>query len=1087
MSNHDHLLLQHAREGDSSAVQSLLQSHQHALYRVSYSILLDPALARQAVQDALLSAIYTPGKQPTNQLFDLWLKSLTVRASHNLANKRSRKQPPLGASPTPEPPGETPPAIWKAYLELNSDYQIPLALRYFHGYSVEQIAFLIRAGQNTARARLGTARDRLMKALQQVETGDSASSESAAASSIGHDQARFLLQSAMDEHLSAQEWVPLQSHLDHCETCRSYQKKLQGLERELQHVLRARLETSGEMIRLDPEKLLARQRAGIRWRNLLRSAGKALGSLASLAVGLALIYTLLIPGPTPSLPGTLTAEAAQAALVTPTVPLTPTPPLAEPFRTPVVFQSTRDGNAEIYLLDPDGQAINLTHSPAADTDPMWSPDGEWIAFLSDRSGKSEIYLLHVSGARLVQITDQPDVTWKGPVSWSSDGERLAVAGAWAQDEGQTWIYLIQLKSANEVIRLSFTRGASQPRWAPADSQLAYQMESNSGAQIYARRVDRSEVLTINDPQPADTQVFQTPAGGFDWAPDHQGIAFIANGPYQLSRRDQTLATLTNTASQLQTRPLLTTAGVGGNATLAWQAPQGGQILSTSWSPQNLLAFLQSGAQECQEGKGWPLLIATFTQANASTNQSESPDPIVIPGLCAGANLTDFAWSPDGRWLVLAAFHSAGGEDSASALFALDVIKTQADLARAPLSPLPMVRLTPSDGQDSAPQARPHAAQLGIAPTPVQTTPRSEPLSPASLNGAKGKIIFSASEDGNEEVFAVAPNGSGRTNLTQNPANDRFLAAQPGAPGWIAFSSDRGGAFGGPSEIFIMGAKGNTPVQVTNMPTDPHPYVALSYQSFSWSPDGARLAAEVINQNGKYLLLMPSQPSLQDGQVNRYFQLQGDLYTRPLWVENGRKIMMASSGGYAMGLVTVDLVAAPLDAIQAPRINWPEADWGRINDMIEVPQTGQLVFLATRQLSGLQEATVGLFAGDRLGQEIRLLAILQVPNQQYQVLNAEVDWLADTRQFLIHVAAPVDQKIKSTFTLVNPDSGNKTSLWQTEDYAFHQVISPDGQWLLYNTETGLWALNIRATLSGQNGPAQIVKDFVSGPIDWIPSP
>ena len=1080
MSNHDHLLLQRTREGDISAVQNLLQNHQRSLYRLSYSILLDGSLATQAVQDALLAAIYTPGKQPANQLFDLWLKSLAVRAAHHLARRRSQPRPgsarPAETAPA-DPPGS---AAWAAYLQLDIDHQIPLALRYFHGYTIEQIALLMRVGQNTARTRLGTARDRLMKTLQLAESQTPTETD-ATNSVIRHDQTRFLLQSAMDAHLSSQEWVPLQSHLDQCEACRAYQRKLQGLEKDLQHILRAHLETPGEMPALDPEKLLARQRAGLRSRNLLRSTGKFLGTIAAFVVGMFMVYALFIPGPAANLTETLTVESAQARQTTPTTVSSPTPPIVEPFRTPVVFQSTRDGNAEIYLLDPDGQSTNLTDNPAADTDPMWSPDGEWIAFVSDRSGKSEIYLLHVSGTRLVQITDQPEVTWQGPVSWSRDGERLAITGAWAQDDGRTWIYLISLKNANEVVRLSFTRDAYQPRWAPDGSQLAYLMETNGRAQIHTRRVDRGETFIVNDPTPDDNQVFQVPAGGFDWSPDQKGIAFITDGPYRLSRVDQSITALPGTASQLQTRPLLSSAIIGGSAVTAWQAPEGSQVTSVSWSPQNLLAFMWSGSEGCEKDGEWQLaLISNSNRAGTTSQSGQTNKPLVVPGVCAASGLAEAAWSADGRWLLLAA---TSRQDSASALFALDVIKTQVDLARTPLAPLPLLRLTPADGQDSSPQVRPQAAQLGIAPTPVQATPLVSALPPASLNSARGKIIFSALAEGNYEIFSVLPGGSAPVNLTQNPANDYFLAVQKDDPGRIAFSSDRGEAFGGPVEIFVMEPGSPGLAQITNVPTDPRPYVTLSYKSFSWSPDGAHLAAEILNQNGKYLALMPAQPNLQNDQVNQYFQLQGDLYTQPLWTEDGQKIIMASSGGYAMGLITIDPSADLLQAVEALRIDWPESNWGRINDMIEIPGRDQFVFLATRQMSGSQEATVGVFVGDRRGEEIQRLTTLSVPNQQYQVVKAEAAWSAEGQQILVHIAAPVDQKIKSTFTLIDL-SGEQLPLWQTEDYAFHQVVSPDGRWLLYNTETGLWALNIKETLAMKSGPAQVTGAFVSN-FAWKP--
>jgi Tol biopolymer transport system component len=65
----------------------------------------------------------------------------------------------------------------------------------------------------------------------------------------------------------------------------------------------------------------------------------------------------------------------------------------------IAFSSDRDGNTEIYLMDPDGSnAVRLTDHPASDIEPDWSPDGKQIVFSSNRDGNFEIYILDVEEA-----------------------------------------------------------------------------------------------------------------------------------------------------------------------------------------------------------------------------------------------------------------------------------------------------------------------------------------------------------------------------------------------------------------------------------------------------------------------------------------------------------------------------------------------------------------------------------------------------------------------------------------------------------------------------------------------------------------
>ena len=90
------------------------------------------------------------------------------------------------------------------------------------------------------------------------------------------------------------------------------------------------------------------------------------------------------------------------------------------------FSSYRDENAEIYVMDADGNnPQRLTDSPADDWFPSWSPDGERIVFSSERDGNFEIYLMDADGENPRRLTNHPDRDfWP---SWSPDGKRIAFA------------------------------------------------------------------------------------------------------------------------------------------------------------------------------------------------------------------------------------------------------------------------------------------------------------------------------------------------------------------------------------------------------------------------------------------------------------------------------------------------------------------------------------------------------------------------------------------------------------------------------------------------------------------------------------
>jgi Tol biopolymer transport system component len=65
----------------------------------------------------------------------------------------------------------------------------------------------------------------------------------------------------------------------------------------------------------------------------------------------------------------------------------------------IAFSSNRDGNTELYLMDPDGSnVVRLTENPFTDREPDWSPDGRQIVFSSNRDGNFDVYVLNVDEA-----------------------------------------------------------------------------------------------------------------------------------------------------------------------------------------------------------------------------------------------------------------------------------------------------------------------------------------------------------------------------------------------------------------------------------------------------------------------------------------------------------------------------------------------------------------------------------------------------------------------------------------------------------------------------------------------------------------
>jgi Tol biopolymer transport system component len=407
-------------------------------------------------------------------------------------------------------------------------------------------------------------------------------------------------------------------------------------------------------------------------------------------------------------------------------------PTWSPDGTQIAFQSNRDGNNQIYVMNADGTNLTrLTSDSAADAQPAWSaasgsppnqppvatftsscsgltctftstssdPDGSIVAYswtfgdsgTSTVANPSHAYGSAGTYAVTLTVTDNQRAT--DSVSDSVTVSVPSVAGKIAftsNRDGNNEIYVMNADGTG-VTRLTNNPAADgQPAWSPDGSRVVFTSNRDGNNELYVMNADGTGVTRLTDNPALDV----TPA----WSPDGSRIVFVSerdgNDEIYVMNADASAVTRLTSNPTWDGEPAWSPDG----SRLAFVSNRGGTL--------DVYVMNADGTGVAQLTTGW------------------SADP---------------AWSPDGGRIAF-----KGYTDGSHEIYVMNADGTG------------VTRLTNVAGTDETPVWSPDGS----------------------------RIAFGSERDGDLEIYVMNADGTGVTQLTSNTFADAqpawFGAAVPGA-------------------------------------------------------------------------------------------------------------------------------------------------------------------------------------------------------------------------------------------------------------------------------------------------------------------
>lgn len=174
--------LKNLQSGDLQAVETLVNEHYPALYNFLLRLGCPASEAEDILQETFIKVIRGLKRYQHNGQFRAWLFKICHNSYHDFCKKASQRREfphdPYTLEPHPNPSPETltlemehTRQVQQTLQRLPSRQRLVIVLRYYHEFSLREIAQVVGCPVGTVKSRLNNALKTLRKIIEEEDAG----------------------------------------------------------------------------------------------------------------------------------------------------------------------------------------------------------------------------------------------------------------------------------------------------------------------------------------------------------------------------------------------------------------------------------------------------------------------------------------------------------------------------------------------------------------------------------------------------------------------------------------------------------------------------------------------------------------------------------------------------------------------------------------------------------------------------------------------------------------------------------------------------------------------------------------------------